>query len=388
MARPYALVKHTDSPVDPNDPNAAEHADPDRGVFGLYQHARGQWEPIDLPQPIAALDANNLTLDMAVGDGPGGRVTLLVADASGNATKPLTVYQRRNGAWTSEGYDRRPTSPWRAIDVGGHLVVIEKATGELVASVCRNGERLEACRIDLPRDPAATWAATTHARKLSIILQNEAGELSFARHDLNQPPGDVVSLRPLVLSEQSTSALNRHFAAVMLAMLVVVFLLTAWRRDPRGAMVNLPETLVPAETNRRFMAALVDLGLPVLAVGLFTGTRPDMLLVSLTNPSLEAAKLVAVGLFVLHTLLGETFTGTTLGKRMMGLRVVNNEGGNLNVWQALVRNIVKPIELMAWPLLFLILLSPGRQRMGDLAAKTAVVRKADAGKQKQDEDGG
>jgi uncharacterized RDD family membrane protein YckC len=114
---------------------------------------------------------------------------------------------------------------------------------------------------------------------------------------------------------------------------------------------------------------------------MFVGQSPVGLLTSLVGFFFQPARidtpvLLVVGLYVAHTLATETFTGMTLGKRILGLRVVSHDGSAANVWQALLRNAVKPVELMAWPLLLFILLNPGRQRMGDLAARTAVVRPA------------
>ncbi|NJL31861.1 MAG: RDD family protein [Phycisphaerales bacterium] len=82
---------------------------------------------------------------------------------------------------------------------------------------------------------------------------------------------------------------------------------------------------------------------------------------------------LAIGLYVLHTGLSELFTGRTLGKMICGLRVVNLQGQPPHLWQVLGRNALKVLDLVAWPLLILPIISPQRQRLGDMMAKTLVV---------------
>lgn len=83
---------------------------------------------------------------------------------------------------------------------------------------------------------------------------------------------------------------------------------------------------------------------------------------------------VAVGVPVLV----ETLTrGRTLGKLVMGLRTVRDDGGPIRLRHAVVRALVGFVEiylLMGVPALVCSLLSPRSQRLGDLAAGTYVVR--------------
>ncbi|MCW2961775.1 MAG: Integral rane protein [Thermoleophilia bacterium] len=69
--------------------------------------------------------------------------------------------------------------------------------------------------------------------------------------------------------------------------------------------------------------------------------------------------------------------GMTLGKRMVGLRVVASDGSRLTPKQAVIRNVVRLIDLL--PLLYLvgatsIWISKENQRLGDKAAGTIVVK--------------
>jgi hypothetical protein len=82
---------------------------------------------------------------------------------------------------------------------------------------------------------------------------------------------------------------------------------------------------------------------------------------------------VNVGYFTLFEVLGG---GRTLGKRVSGLRVVTDGGGQVGLRASLIRNIIRLIEftLFYLPALVSVLATRNNQRLGDLAAGTLVVR--------------
>ncbi len=74
----------------------------------------------------------------------------------------------------------------------------------------------------------------------------------------------------------------------------------------------------------------------------------------------------------------ETFwNGQTVGKRMMGLRVLSVEGQPINAMQAVMRNILREVDSLPFftSLLGLLvaMMNPRFQRLGDLACGTMVV---------------
>ena len=71
----------------------------------------------------------------------------------------------------------------------------------------------------------------------------------------------------------------------------------------------------------------------------------------------------------------EALFSTTLGKFLVGLQVVQDDGSPLTLWRALVRNLVRPLDalfnyLLGW---VLALCSSRRRRLGDHLAGTLVV---------------
>lgn len=76
-------------------------------------------------------------------------------------------------------------------------------------------------------------------------------------------------------------------------------------------------------------------------------------------------------------LLETTWSGQTVGKKLMGLRVIQDTGVRVGVYQSLLRNLVRPLDKL--PFFYLVggaaaLFSRTQQRLGDLLAGTIVVR--------------
>lgn len=65
--------------------------------------------------------------------------------------------------------------------------------------------------------------------------------------------------------------------------------------------------------------------------------------------------------------------GATFGKKIFGLRVVNEAGGGVRMGQAMVRNFIRGVELFVPFLPLIAFFHPRFQRLGDLAAGTLVV---------------
>ncbi|MGC3991475.1 MAG: RDD family protein [Chthoniobacteraceae bacterium] len=69
--------------------------------------------------------------------------------------------------------------------------------------------------------------------------------------------------------------------------------------------------------------------------------------------------------------------GQTPGKRLLGLRVIDAQGLRLNFSQIVLRNLLRPVDML--PAFYLaggvaMLCNPRWQRLGDLAANTVVIR--------------
>jgi uncharacterized RDD family membrane protein YckC len=78
-----------------------------------------------------------------------------------------------------------------------------------------------------------------------------------------------------------------------------------------------------------------------------------------------------------YYVLCEAATGATLGKRMVGIRVVSEDGKGLTFGAAVVRNVLRLVDGFFFYLVGAIfaLTSSRGQRLGDRAAHTVVVRR-------------
>jgi uncharacterized RDD family membrane protein YckC len=88
--------------------------------------------------------------------------------------------------------------------------------------------------------------------------------------------------------------------------------------------------------------------------------------------------ILAAGVFILATFVYfvalEWLAGGTVGKLLCRLRVVNLDWERCGFVSALVRNFMRPADLLAGPLM--VMFSAQRQRLGDRIAETVVVRLA------------
>ena len=72
----------------------------------------------------------------------------------------------------------------------------------------------------------------------------------------------------------------------------------------------------------------------------------------------------------------EAFGGQTLGKKIVGTRVVFDKGAELTTGQALIRTVMRVVDGFAFYLVgfVAVLASSKNQRLGDMAASTRVVK--------------
>lgn len=131
--------------------------------------------------------------------------------------------------------------------------------------------------------------------------------------------------------------------------------------SPRGAAAG-----GHAGIGRRSVAFLLDLILLYLLLPSF--------LQGLAEADPFFAVVGAASLPCLYFLLLEWLAAGTVGKLLLGARVRTTGGGRASLWRVLVRNLLRPVDLLLVGEV-LILLTPRRQRLGDLLAGTVVVRR-------------
>jgi uncharacterized RDD family membrane protein YckC len=175
---------------------------------------------------------------------------------------------------------------------------------------------------------------------------------------------------------RSDTTPNRILTLAAAAMLMIVVLGTLRRTGTEiPATTTLAPGLVLAPLIWRFVAGVIDL-LPFLVPCWFVFSRLDA--TSDDAAAVMAATswpvYAALGGYLLYTWLFEALLGRTVGKMIFGLRVVALDGSRPTRGAILARNALRLVDvtMVAVPLV-LVILSPLRQRVGDIAARTVVV---------------
>ena len=170
--------------------------------------------------------------------------------------------------------------------------------------------------------------------------------------------------------------------AVLALMLMLVFLR---KRDTVMALAKLPPPLSQARLGRRFGALLADLAitLPLWTPALYalyrTGGRGMTFAeqISLGPQGVPSAFTFwgwsVIGLVLaLYSAIGEGLTRTTPGKRIFRCLVAGEPGTPCGLGAILLRNLLRVVEFHFPALMLLVVMTPNRQRLGDLLARTIV----------------
>ena len=120
----------------------------------------------------------------------------------------------------------------------------------------------------------------------------------------------------------------------------------------------------------------MDFGIGWLLVGIAVyAAVPEVESETLTSSQEESvgiATLIAISVWINYLVFAEWRWGSTIGKAALGIKVVSLDGGPLSWNAALVRNLLRLPDLIA--IFFTVPTSEHRQRLGDRAAKTVVLR--------------
>ena len=141
---------------------------------------------------------------------------------------------------------------------------------------------------------------------------------------------------------------------------------------PQTQQAQVPVTQY-AGVGSRFLALLID----AVIVGVVSGIIDGMARAT-GNSSVYATVVTVMSLLAfLYFVAMEATLGATVGKMALGLRVVKTDGTSPIGWPAsLIRNILRIIDGLFAYLVGAIIIwtSPLKQRLGDKAAGTVVIR--------------
>jgi len=152
------------------------------------------------------------------------------------------------------------------------------------------------------------------------------------------------------------------------------------RRRARERTSSMDNAGVPL----RFVAVLLDAVIVFFPAGIVIGLLSGGGYTETGNGNANAGINVGGNAFWLFLTLTigyyvfcEAATGATLGKRMVGIQVIGEDGEQLTFGASLVRNLLRLVDCLFFYLVggIFALTSPHGQRLGDRAAHTLVVRR-------------
>jgi uncharacterized RDD family membrane protein YckC len=136
-----------------------------------------------------------------------------------------------------------------------------------------------------------------------------------------------------------------------------------------------------AGVTRRFVALVID-GFVLLGISVVVGLLAGGAYSTSTANSYDAGiqvdtgpMLAALALFFAYYVICEGLFGRTLGKRILSLRVVGEDGSPIYLGAAFLRNLLRLVDGLFFYLVAAVSVwsSPTRERLGDRAAQTYVV---------------
>lgn len=190
--------------------------------------------------------------------------------------------------------------------------------------------------------------------------------------------GSLMGKREEIVAEANLpdSPWQTWFAPGVTAAFAII-VLTAIRQTPP---IN-PEVLESAGVAlaplwSRFFAGIIDAAPVLLSIAYAVYEASKFEAMGQTPPARLAIPFyITLLLYMVYTTTAELVRGQTLGKWLFGLRIVNQQGVAPDSGAMIMRNLLRLVDLMMMFIpLALIFFSPLRQRLGDVAAGTLVVK--------------
>jgi len=231
-----------------------------------------------------------------------------------------------------------------------------------------------------PDGAAATDSRSAARAAEAIRLFSASGDHLYEQ--AYSADGRVIGKRAeLVIDLMGPDSDVQNWLAPTLTIVVTMLLFGAARRGGVGEMpAGLAESnLMLAPLLPRFAAGTID-ALPVLLSILYVARQMALSGIAQDAPTNQQMIpfYIASGIYLFYTIGSEILFGKTLGKWIFGLQIVSLDGSRPPRAALLLRNVLRIVDLiLMWLPLAMILFSPLRQRVGDLAARTLVVRKGD-----------
>lgn len=400
-----------------------EPAEPRTPAYRLIYLKADRWVSAPLPEGFAADRHAELVLmpendrpSIIVQSGPAEASTgelrwftpinpIGSGDAEASQSNSEAGLSIESDAWLARTVQLPPgrtLGQWSATLMDRHIVVCsERSRSKQSLSVelyqVRGEEVNTIGRVNLPTDGSAIWSAMPWQGAVGVVaqpgpkLQNPAdgsepaqplaGLIAMDRNgEIVTGSGENKGIIPLIERTPSRWEGNADIFIQMGAFVIaMVMMVLFYRRAPRGDQLVLPERVVLATFGRRIIAGTIDLVPGFLLAGLLFDVSLNETMRYWPGNGLPKALpamrpgFVVIGVTVMHTTIFEFIFARSIGKWVTGLYVADLSGKPAPPVPSLIRAASRVFDLFAPLMLILAVISPGRQRLGDILARTLVV---------------
>ena len=226
---------------------------------------------------------------------------------------------------------------------------------------------------------------------LCLLVRDQERNLFLRFANPNQRPAETTIDIARLLTDQYVTQRNQAIIRLTTFLLLAAVMvgLFVFRRESMMRQLDLPPGVTLATNSRRLVAMLIDFLPIIIATGYVThfpwldglrsllrwGIGPDDPTASL-NMKLLMWWGISILIYAVYCLTMELISGRTFGKMLLNLSVLSETGAKPSSGQIFVRSITRLIELLPqfWVFVLLVPLSRNRQRMGDIFARSIVVK--------------
>ncbi len=235
-------------------------------------------------------------------------------------------------------------------------------------------------------------AVSFSGTSVAVAVTDDVGDIrigtwSVASGGAVQPLTIAPPLAPSLFPKVDPTTQHILQYAILLAALAAVFV---WRRDNVMVIIPVGEHNRYARLQHRVLALILDLAILAPAWGLLLYRLIDQSDQGITlteqlmqnRGTLPAAWFwswaIIGGVFAVYATVFEHWLGATPGKRILGCRVVAENGTRCSLRSILIRNALRPIEFHFTAIALLVFLTPSQQRLGDILAGVIVVERVES----------
>lgn len=337
----------------------------------LLQLRGSKWVELALPESIGD-SLGNIRLVS------GADRTALVLLASSDLFSGRTIVYTRNsaeGTWSKTECAQELRDVEGLVSAGNQIIaaIHDPLNRSLMISSLRPTRMLPLARLPVP---AGSFALSGLADRIQLLEKVQGPAITIS---VIEPVSGAVSTRVTLIDQPIGYRLWQMglLVVVLGASILLVFLV---RPTPAGA-VSLQSGLMVAGLGMRMAALAIDLVPGVLVTIILFKFRPEDLIyppVLTTNLMLSIPYSMVALFTAMHCAATEVASGTTLGKFLVGAKVVRMDGSRPRRLSLLIRNLVKLLVMLVPPLALIVFFNPHMQGMADLIARTVVVHPGEA----------